>query len=88
MSPAMGCPDPPPGGAGPLIRDKYGSTRIVVVPLVISHPAAPRYSRTTCLGFTAFSWVPAAEATNAAIVNAKQVRQEILRNELVGSLVE
>jgi hypothetical protein len=87
-----GVPDPPPGVAGPLIRDKYGSTRIVVVPLVISHPAVPRYFRTTSLGFTAFSWFPAAEATSAAFVNAKQVRQvfmaEILRNELVGSLVE
>jgi hypothetical protein len=36
-----------PGGAGPLIRERYGSIRIAVVPSEISHPAVPRYFRTT-----------------------------------------
>ena len=47
VSPAKEWPDPAPGGAGPLIRDRYGSIRIEVVPSLISQPAVPRYFRTT-----------------------------------------
>src|SRR5580700_3062977 len=45
-----------PCGAGPLIRDRYGSIKIEVVPSEISQPAAPRYFRMTGLLFPALGW--------------------------------
>src|ERR1700732_5565272 len=68
VSPATGWP---PGGAGPLIRDRYGSIRIEVVPSVISQPAAPRYFRVTGLFFPVFGWFGAVGVTRTTIVNTQ-----------------